>query len=119
MMARPHIRRVAALFLLAWLNLVVQPCFAIAASMPAQMAHCAHDGMPAQPDHCIEMQADDCIVGGDLNLEAPRASGASHAGALLAVLPPEARLPARPASHAAAGDCAGPPLTILYCSLRN
>lgn len=112
-----HPRRFLALAVLAWLNLLVPPCLAEAAPMPADMEHCDH-GVPDHQAHCAAMQAADCETAGDLNAESFRGGDAVGKGTLLALLPPEPPPHSRPDLGPDPGG--GPvPLHIRFCSLRN
>jgi len=120
--ASPAIRRVLALLALGWFTVLLQPCFAAAPAMPADMEHCAHEGT----DHsgtadvpCLEMQAEQCVAATDLNADAPRATGSAPVGALLLLLPAAPAIRAASRVEPIASAAAGPPLNIRYCVLRN
>jgi hypothetical protein len=114
-------RRLIALLLFAWLNLIVQPCLAGMPEMPAGMEHCDHGDATDHGAPCPLMHAADCQMAADMNADSSRAAAPPRAGALLALLPfPDvARAGALRTTRDDPGDSAGPSLNIRYCNLRN
>ncbi len=112
-------RRLLAVVVLAWLNLLVQPCLAeLPAAAAGGMEHCDHDGGPHHGMPCPEMQAIDCEAPADLIAAVPQGDGAARVGSLLAILPAVSATAAPAAASADPGGGATP-LHIRYCNLRN
>jgi len=127
--ARPHPRRnprpgVLAVFLAAWLGLLVAPC-APAAPLPAPQQHCDHMGTAGDGhDHhgtpCAEMAAADCAIPQDASSDGARPTPPAR-GTVLLILPAADARPGAWRAGARPGDRAatGPPLSIRYCTLLN
>jgi hypothetical protein len=119
---RPQLRRLCALGVLAWLNLVLAPCVAAMPAMPAQpgaAAHCEHDDASTSAIPCAQMVAQACAATEDGNADGLRLAGSVRPAALLALLPPDAAAAAPSLRDAPDTDSTGPPLAIRYCSLQN
>jgi hypothetical protein len=121
--ARSRIRRrnLAALFLVAWLNLFLQPCLAELPARPAAMEHCDHAGSTEHTMPCAAMQATICEVTGDWSANAPQSHGPPRAGSLLMLLrvPETHRTVALFSPGAYPGDAAGPSRHLRFCKLSN
>ena len=116
MSSRARIRRLLALCVLAWLNLLIQPCLAqVPAIAAATAGHCDHaDGHSHAP--CPEMTAEGCVTSWDSTVSTTPATSPVRFESMVLLLPPVADAAWRETDT---GDYAGPPLTIRYCSLRN
>lgn len=112
-------RRILALLLFGWLNLLVQPCLAELPPMPAGMENCDHGGTPDHAVPCAEMRAADCDRLDDFNADGARSGESPRAGVLIEILPLSAATQA--IALAAPDDPGGgaTPLHIRYCNLRN
>ena len=115
MSSRPRIRRLLALCVLAWLNLLIQPCLAEVPAIATSAGHCDHAGEHAHVP-CPEMTADGCVTSWDSTVSTAPASHPSRFDTLVLRLPPA---PDLSFDETDSGDVAGPPLTIRYCNLRN
>jgi hypothetical protein len=103
--------------MLAWLNLIVQPCQAEVPAMPVGMEDCDHGGSGDHPAPCHAMQASDCDAPLALNADSPPSPVLARPARPLSSLPntPAARFDSSHRRPAATG----PPLTIRFCTLRN
>jgi hypothetical protein len=119
-------RRLLALFVFGWLNLVLQPCLAgtaMGAMDATAPGHCAQ--LPGAPDadRCISMMVQDCVQAGGLQGDALPRSGDDHRLIAPAGFPPAAaawpsgHLPIVPSRHLR--PASDPPFTIRFCTLRN
>jgi hypothetical protein len=121
--ARSRIRRrnLAALFLVAWLNLFLQPCLAELPARPAATEHCDHGSGSEHAALCAAMQATICEITGEWNANSPQSHGPPRAGSLLMLLPlPDThRTVALTSPDAYPGDAAGPSRHLRFCKLRN
>lgn len=112
-------RRLVALALLAWLNLLVQPCAAGLPSLPVQSESCHHGIDPQHALPCASMQAVDCQASADLNADLSPPPLLARPAALLALLPLSGGGAGVVATAAGPPPATGPPLNILFCNLRN
>ena len=118
-------RRVFALFMVGWLNLMLEPCFAsMDSAMPVGMEQCDHGGDAGYHhgnhagDSCASMQADDCTVSDYVSADAGRGES-PRIGALLLTLPPGADLVSVEPATGPPPLGGEPSLHIRYCNLRN
>jgi hypothetical protein len=110
-------RRLLALFVFGWLNLIIQPCVAEMPVPPAGMEHCDHGGSPDHATPCPAMQAADCETSAAWNAGAAQPSALPRTAVALAWLPIGQTSSLATADPRAATS--GPPLTIRFCTLRN
>lgn len=110
-------RQLLALFVLAWLNLIVQPCQAELPVMPVGMEDCDHGGSGERPAPCRAMQAVECEAPLALNADSPPSPVVARPAMLSASLPDA--LAARFNNSHLRPAATGPPLTIRFCKLRN
>lgn len=110
-------RRLLALFVFGWLNLVIQPCVAEMPVPPPGMEHCDHGGSLDHAVPCLAMQAVDCEASAALNAGAPQPSMLPRVASAMTWLPFAETAAVATADPRAATT--GPPLTIRFCNLRN
>lgn len=109
-----HLRRLGALVVVAWLQLLLQPALAQTPAMPADM-DCHHAG------DCPAILTADCTADQPFVAATGHAPPASHVAPLLVISPADAL--ARPADALRAATlqppATGPPLIIRFGHLRN
>jgi hypothetical protein len=115
-------RRLLALLLFAWLNLLMQPCVAGLPPMPVAAEHCDHGSGTDHAVPCAAMQATACEMQAELNADSPPPASVRRVSTLLAVLPvddADAGTIRAWSGNADPARASAPHLSIRFCNLRN